>query len=48
MVLMASGLAKSLEKVSDDKNLFFKHLSKNDDVFELIKQKGQFRYHRMV
>ena len=44
MAFMASGLAKSLENVPDDKKLFLMHLSKSEEDFELMKQKGQFPY----
>jgi len=44
MAFMASGLAKLIENVPDDNKLFLKHLSKNDEVFELMKKKGQFPY----
>ena len=39
---MGGGIVKLIEKVPDDNKLFLKHLSKNDDVFELMKKKGQF------
>ena len=41
---MASGLARLIENVPDDNKLFLKHISKNDQVFELMKKKGQFPY----
>ena len=44
MAFMASELAKLIENVSDDNKLFLKHLSKNHEVFELKKKKGQFPY----
>ena len=44
MAFMASGLARLIENVPDDNKLFLKHISKNDEVFELMKKKGQFPY----
>jgi hypothetical protein len=44
MAFMASGLAKLIENVPDDNKLFLEHFSKNDEVFELMKKKGQFPY----
>ena len=41
---MGSGLARLIENVPDDNKLFLKHISKNDEVFELMKKKGQFPY----
>ena len=41
---MASGLARLIENVPDDNKLFLKHISKNDQAFELMKKKGQFPY----
>ena len=41
---MASGLARLIENVPDDNKVFLKHISKNDQAFELMKKKGQFPY----
>lgn len=44
MSFMASGLAKLIENVPDDNKIFLKNIAGNDDVFELMKKKGQFPY----
>ena len=41
---MSSGLGKLIDNVPDENKHYLKHISKTEDVFEIMKMKGQFPY----
>ena len=41
---MSSGLGKLIDNVPDDNKHYLKHIAKTDEVFKIMKMKGQFPY----
>lgn len=44
LAFMNTSLSKLIENVPDEEKIFLKHISGNDEVFELMKKKGNFPY----